>query len=96
MGFGQELLSGNPKFDDIVQQFKGSWSDSSTNCPEIDRIYCVRNDAKEPSHSAYCSQIGKVPVHGKGKGPGNQQRRFHATHLQCNFRGTPCSNSNCT
>ena len=63
--------------------------------PTIDTIWDVHDPVLVQKHVAYASSIGNVPVHGSGKNPGNQQRRFHGTRLACSFNGTVCSDSSC-
>jgi len=92
--FGTELKPSDQKYTDLVGQFKGKWKNGTM--PTIAKVFCVRNDALEAKHSAYCTKkIGNVGAHGSGKDPGNQQRRFHQTHFACSFAGSMCTNSSC-
>jgi len=82
------------KFAEIAKQFNDKWKDSSSR-PTIKSIWNVEDQKLMMKHNDYCRQIGNVKVKGYGKNPGNQQRRFHATKLECDFNGTPCTNNNC-
>jgi len=82
------------KFAEIAKQFNDKWKDSSSR-PTIKSIWNVEDQKLMMKHNDYCRQIGNVKVKGYGKNPGNQQRRFHATKLECDFNGTPCTNDNC-
>eukprot|EP00971_Amphidinium_carterae_P083860 1659634-Amphidinium_carterae.1 len=95
IAFGDLLLRGHQKFDDLANQFTATWQDATTACPAISRIYCVKNSVREKGHSTYCATIGNVKVHGCGQNPGNTQRRFHATTLKCNFSGATCTDRTC-
>lgn len=101
--FGDEIRPGDSKFEDIKKQFEDKWDDRSGfgggggKPPTIDRMYCVSNPSfgLEAKHDTYCQKIGNVKVKGHGKDPGNQQRRFHQTQLNCNYNGQPCNDSGC-
>mmetsp|Transcript_26876 Transcript_26876/g.49422 ORF Transcript_26876/g.49422 Transcript_26876/m.49422 type:complete len:791 (-) Transcript_26876:217-2589(-) len=98
---GMEILRSDPKFKELFEelemQLKAKWRQDAAPAtpPPIKKIYSVWNPKLEAAHEAYCKTIGKVPKHGFGKDPGNQQRNFHQTILQCNFAGTPCADSSC-
>ena len=61
----------------------------------IDTIWDVHDPQQVQVHKAYAGSIGTVNCHGVGQNPGNQQRRFHGTYLECNFSGRLCGSSSC-
>lgn len=80
------------KFQELKSQFENrSWS----GMPVIDTIWDVHDSQQFLAHMAYAKSIGDVALHGAGKNPGNQQRRFHSTMLECDFSGQPCGSSSC-
>lgn len=105
--FGMLLLRGHPKFDELQRQFDATWRSSPQmgpngprRCwpkPTIAAMYSVRQPGGplELAHEQYCKAIGSVGVHGSGRDPGNQQRRYHQTTMNCNFSGTPCADRTC-
>lgn len=107
LSFGMPLLPGDPKFDEVERQFAQTWRSSpemgpngprrAWPAPKIRVMYSVRqwDGPLELQHEEYCQEIGTVAVHGRGRNPGNQQRRFHATTMNCDFSGTPCRDPTC-
>jgi len=96
--FGDKLGPGDPKFEELKKQYESKWGDGkygSTTMPTIKEIYCVSDPKLEAGHDAYRKSIGNVPCKGSGQNPGNTQRRFHRSHLKCDFKGTLCSDSSC-
>lgn len=80
------------KFQELKDQFESrAWSGR----PVIDTIWDVHDPQQVQGFLAYASSIGNVARHGAGVNPGNQQRRFHSTTLECDFKGQLCGSSTC-
>uniref|UniRef100_A0A7S4Q5R8 PARP catalytic domain-containing protein n=1 Tax=Alexandrium monilatum TaxID=311494 RepID=A0A7S4Q5R8_9DINO len=83
------------KFEELQAQFLSKWK-AEGDPPAIASIWHVHNEALLERHKAYCEGLGEVPLKPPGRNPGNQQRRFHATTMLCDFSGSPCSAAGCS
>lgn len=64
--------------------------------PVIKEIWDVHTESIFAAYRTYATALGDTPLFGKGKGPGNQQRRMHGTRMTCKFNGKPCGKSDCS
>jgi hypothetical protein len=86
------------KFGELKGQFDAKWLHQGKSHPTIAKIYNVHDARLLQEHEQYCTSIdpnGSIPVYGRGKSPGNQQRRFHGTGMMCTFSGRPCGDKDC-
>lgn len=60
-------------------------------------MWIVHNQELYQKYLWYCEKIGDVDLYHRGSNPGNQQRRFHRTSMECQaaFTGTFCSSTSC-
>mmetsp|Transcript_128560 Transcript_128560/g.357896 ORF Transcript_128560/g.357896 Transcript_128560/m.357896 type:complete len:343 (-) Transcript_128560:167-1195(-) len=94
--FGTLLDASDPEYQDIESQIQAKWDGSKVAPKQVRAIWKLHASQQvKDSFQAKCRAIGDVKLHGQGKNPGNQQRRFHGTTLTCRFNGHPCSNSAC-
>ncbi|KAG9031671.1 hypothetical protein FS837_002916 [Tulasnella sp. UAMH 9824] len=86
----------DPKFADIVKQFKDSWQDS--NKPTVHRICKVVNArAVEERFQAYRQKVEQAGNWvSQGKTAGNETRRWHGTARECTVGDDPNNLDMCT
>ena len=86
------------KFKDLLHQFTKKWDYLCGPVPHIKSMWLIHNQTLLDNYDDYCKNvIGNVKIYGAGANPGNQQRRFHRTAMECQsrFRGTFCSSPTC-
>eukprot|EP00930_Biecheleria_cincta_P049287 TRINITY_DN34511_c0_g1_i1.p1 TRINITY_DN34511_c0_g1~~TRINITY_DN34511_c0_g1_i1.p1 ORF type:complete len:365 (-),score=34.58 TRINITY_DN34511_c0_g1_i1:84-1178(-) len=94
----EQIHESDGRFQNVAHQFNQKWDTNSCGpCPEIKSLWLIHHQGLLDNYDAYCQSIGNVKVHGAGKNPGNQQRRFHRTSMQCasTFNGTLCGSPSC-
>mmetsp|Transcript_51668 Transcript_51668/g.102725 ORF Transcript_51668/g.102725 Transcript_51668/m.102725 type:complete len:439 (+) Transcript_51668:114-1430(+) len=91
-----QLGSTDPTLGRIKQHFVDKWDTSRGTPTTIRAVYEVfPRTSLVQAFRQECDNIGHVQVHGSGTNPGNVQRRFHGTPLQCDFQGSSCTDPDC-
>merc|ERR1712217_50951 len=94
----KKLTPTDPKYNEIKDQFNETWDTQNTSKigkPTIKAIWELNDVGIYQKFSTYADRLGPRKLYGKGKNPGNKQRRFHGTSVKCTFNGTPCGNKKC-
>jgi len=93
----KHLNPGDPKYEDVKNQYETKWDSNRGSPTPIRAIYEVApSSALANEFESTIKAIGNVPTFGAGTNPGNVQRRFHGTRLKCSFNGICCNESDCS
>ncbi|KAF9533936.1 hypothetical protein CPB83DRAFT_416293 [Crepidotus variabilis] len=96
-----QLSSSDRRFQSVADQFKTSWR-HPTPCPKVKYVYkIIFNNSMLAKYNAYKASVeSRGNFAAAGRQEGNENRRWHGTHRECNLgdRGQTklCSSKTCS